>query len=161
MRKKRGFHRFFTVFSKLLGFSTSMESAFSGNVCNFHPVKGRQFFECLLKLLLNENALEYLLIEPFRKNKGKKGSFPRKRQTVFDLFLKACGLVRTQFSLNETNWLSPLRTAVPFWGQITYNLTGLSPKRDCGSKRFKPSASAVRYGPGSDVRVAIACCIHG
>ena len=26
-------------------------------------------------------------------------------------------------------------TAVPAWGQITYNLTVLSPKRDCGSKR--------------------------
>ena len=28
-------------------------------------------------------------------------------------------------------------TAVPFWGQTTWNLTALSPKRDCGSKRVK------------------------
>ena len=27
------------------------------------------------------------------------------------------------------------RTAVPFWGQSTSNLTGLPPKRDCGPKR--------------------------
>ena len=30
--------------------------------------------------------------------------------------------------------LTPFRTAVPFRGQITQNLSGLSPKRDCGSK---------------------------
>ena len=30
-----------------------------------------------------------------------------------------------------------LRTAVPFWGPIACNLTGLPPKRDCGSKRVK------------------------
>ena len=28
-----------------------------------------------------------------------------------------------------------LRAAVPFWGQSTQLLTGLSPKPDCGSKR--------------------------
>ena len=33
--------------------------------------------------------------------------------------------------------LNPYSTAVPFWGQTTWNLTGLSPKRDCGSKRVK------------------------
>ena len=30
--------------------------------------------------------------------------------------------------------LNPFRTAVPFWGKILENLSGLSPKRDCGSK---------------------------
>ena len=30
--------------------------------------------------------------------------------------------------------VDPFRAAAPFWGQRTYNLTGLSPKRDCGSK---------------------------
>ena len=30
---------------------------------------------------------------------------------------------------------NPFRTAVPFWGQTTWNSSGLSPKRDCGSKR--------------------------
>ena len=31
---------------------------------------------------------------------------------------------------------NPFRTAVPFWVQITWNLSGFSPKRDCASKRF-------------------------
>ena len=31
----------------------------------------------------------------------------------------------------------PFSTAVPFWGQTTSYLSGLSPKRDCGSKRVK------------------------
>ena len=34
-----------------------------------------------------------------------------------------------------TLYFNPFRTAVPFWGQTTRNLSGLSPKRDCGSKR--------------------------
>ena len=29
----------------------------------------------------------------------------------------------------------PLRTAVPFWGQTTYNLHELSPQWECGAKR--------------------------
>ena len=33
--------------------------------------------------------------------------------------------------------LNPFITAVPFWGQTTWNLNGLSPKRNCGSKRVK------------------------
>ena len=33
--------------------------------------------------------------------------------------------------------LNPFWTAVPFWGQITYNLSELSPKRDCSSKGVK------------------------
>ena len=32
----------------------------------------------------------------------------------------------------------PSRTAVPFWGQIALNLSGLSPKRDCGPKARIP-----------------------
>ena len=32
-----------------------------------------------------------------------------------------------------SNRLNPFRTAVPFWGQTTRSLTGLSPERDCGS----------------------------
>ena len=36
---------------------------------------------------------------------------------------------------------NPFRTAVPFWGQTTRNLTGSSPKRDCGSKRLDPKSS--------------------
>ena len=38
---------------------------------------------------------------------------------------------------------NPFRTAVPFWEQITWNLSGLSPKRDCGSKRVKKNGSVV------------------
>ena len=30
--------------------------------------------------------------------------------------------------------LNPFRTAFPFWGQITYNLSRFPPKRECGSK---------------------------
>ena len=30
--------------------------------------------------------------------------------------------------------VNPFRTAVPFWWQITWNLTRLSPERDCGSE---------------------------
>ena len=33
--------------------------------------------------------------------------------------------------------LAYFRTAVPFWGQSTWSLTGLSPKWDCGSKGDK------------------------
>ena len=33
--------------------------------------------------------------------------------------------------------VNPFRTAVPFWGQSTWSLTGLSPKRGCGSKGVK------------------------
>ena len=37
---------------------------------------------------------------------------------------------------------NPFRTtAVPFWGQTTWNLTGLSPKRDGGSKRVNTLCS--------------------
>ena len=37
--------------------------------------------------------------------------------------------------------LNPFRTAIPFWGQTTWILSGLSPKRDCRSKRVKWGAS--------------------
>ena len=33
--------------------------------------------------------------------------------------------------------INPLRAAVPLWGESTQNLTRLSPKRDCSSKRVK------------------------
>ena len=31
--------------------------------------------------------------------------------------------------------INPFSTTVPFWGQFTYNLSGLSPKQDCSPKR--------------------------
>ena len=37
--------------------------------------------------------------------------------------------------LVKTDLLNPFRTAVPFRGQTDWNLSRLSPKRDCGSKR--------------------------
>ena len=42
--------------------------------------------------------------------------------------------------------INPFRTAVPFWGRITYSLTGVSPKWDCGSKRVK------RHSEGSTIK---------
>ena len=33
--------------------------------------------------------------------------------------------------------VNPFRAAVPFWGQITQNLSVLSPKQNCGSKEVK------------------------
>ena len=36
--------------------------------------------------------------------------------------------------------INPFRTAFPFWGQNTWNLTDLSPERDCGSERVNSSA---------------------
>ena len=44
-----------------------------------------------------------------------------------------CGMIQTVFN--------PFRTAVPFWGQNTWNLTGLSPKQNCGSKRVKKTGN--------------------
>ena len=44
-----------------------------------------------------------------------------------------------------TGVVNPFRTAVPFWGQTTWNLTGLSPKRDCGSKRVNPFRTGVPF----------------
>ena len=37
-------------------------------------------------------------------------------------------------SSRKKNELSTCRTAVPFWTQITCNLSGSSPKRDCSPK---------------------------
>ena len=41
--------------------------------------------------------------------------------------------------------INPFRAAVPFWGQTTQNSTGVSPKRDCGSKRVKVVAQNCTY----------------
>ena len=40
--------------------------------------------------------------------------------------------------------LSPLRTAVPFWGKTTQISSGLSPKRDCGPKKGQERAGGIR-----------------
>ena len=41
------------------------------------------------------------------------------------------------------NNVNPFRTAAPFWGPITWNLSGLSPKRDCGSEGVKAAFAPV------------------
>ena len=54
--------------------------------------------------------------------------------------------------------INPAGTAVPFCGQITYNSTGFSQKRDCGSKKAKsfqllvPSGLASMYSVTSAPR---------
>ena len=40
--------------------------------------------------------------------------------------------------------LNPFRTAVPFWGRTTSNLSGLSPKRDCGTNRVNVTPGYIR-----------------
>ena len=37
------------------------------------------------------------------------------------------------------------RNAVAFWGQTSCNLTGLSPKRECGSQRVNPFRTPVPF----------------
>ena len=49
--------------------------------------------------------------------------------------------------------VNPFRTAVPFWGQTTWNLSGLSPQRDRGSKGVKhPWTSPERPPTGGKKR---------
>ena len=53
--------------------------------------------------------------------------------------------------------VNPFRTAVPFWGKITY--TGLSPTRNCDSKRAKahpPAAAAAEGGLNQDLTTVAA-----
>ena len=63
------------------------------------------------------------------------------RQNVIEAHLLLCVMMTVMaknraFEKKHDTWrLNPFRTAVPFWGQTTSSLTGLSPKRDCGSKR--------------------------
>ena len=52
----------------------------------------------------------------------------------FPLFTSSKNINGFVFLIPFINTVNPFRTAVPFWGQITYNLTGLSPKWDCGSR---------------------------
>ena len=40
-------------------------------------------------------------------------------------------------------FITLFRTAVSRWGQITWNLSGVSPKRDWSCRRFKPFAHLV------------------
>ena len=53
---------------------------------------------------------------------------------VYLMLLKSLGSVSYRHRVLALKLLNPFRTAVPFWGQSTWSLTGLSPKWDCGSK---------------------------
>ena len=57
------------------------------------------------------------------------------RVIFFALFVLDVGVAPTN--------VIPFRTAVPFWGQTAWSLTGLSPKRDYGSKRVNSCHSKV------------------
>ena len=46
---------------------------------------------------------------------------------------------------------NPFRTAVPFWGQITYNLCELSPKRDCGSEGVETATARRQQGAQEEI----------
>ena len=46
--------------------------------------------------------------------------------------------------VEQQSVINPFRTAVPFWGQTTRNLSGLSQLRDCGSKGVKHSPVVAR-----------------
>ena len=39
--------------------------------------------------------------------------------------------------------VNPFRTAIPFWGQLTWDLSDLSPKRDGGPKRVERQGGRV------------------
>ena len=53
--------------------------------------------------------------------------------------------------LDSSSPINPFRTAVPFGDKTTLNLTGLSPERDCGSKRV----NSVEGGNQSRVLFAV------
>ena len=48
--------------------------------------------------------------------------------------------------------LNPFRTAVPIQGQLAWNLSGLSPKRDCGSKGRTRKVLSLWHTHGSAPR---------
>ena len=48
--------------------------------------------------------------------------------------------------------INPARTAAPFLGQTAWNLTGLSPKRDCGSKRVDDKKRRLQQRPSAWLR---------
>ena len=59
-----------------------------------------------------------------------------------------CTLRHNRATINintSSRFIDPFRTAVPFWVQSTWNLTGLYPKRDCGSKNIKLHGISGRF----------------
>ena len=87
-----------------------------------------------------------------------RGTNPRLVYFHFDFRFSISILFRYTLSLVlgtkllRFEWFVPkrgcsLRTAVPFWGQTTQNLTGLSPKWDCGSKGVKRVKPLTGHAP--------------
>ena len=59
----------------------------------------------------------------------------------------------------EAHTINPFRTAVPFWGQTCQISSGLSPKRDCGSKGVKAAAGVPStYLPKYMMKIQIMLC---
>ena len=54
--------------------------------------------------------------------------------------------------------LNPFRSAVPFWGQITHNLTGLSPKRDCSPEGVNSYPGRRSYRQRSSGQTVVVGC---
>ena len=73
------------------------------------------------------------------REEGKNTTLSHHKNTGFTLIVKTntwwCSHFVKQW---YTFSLSPLRTGVPSGGQSTQELSGLSPRRDCGSKRVRP-----------------------
>ena len=55
-------------------------------------------------------------------------------ENLRDELLETTSVTDEKQSILATQHPNSFRTAVPFWGQTTWNLTGLSQKRNCGSK---------------------------
>ena len=74
-----------------------------------------------------------LLIDPSRNKNARMMGTYHTRYLVY-ILLYVCVL-----------HINPFRTAVPFWGHTALKLNGLSPKRDCGSRKssFYPSTSST------------------
>ena len=60
---------------------------------------------------------------------------PSSRQSPTECIYRMILRRQPEMFAKENRVLDPFRTAVPFWGQTTWKLRGLSPIRDCGSKR--------------------------
>ena len=86
----------------------------------------------------------------FRKV-GKKGGIDNNglyysRCIIYTSIYAAHRMIQAALSSHAR---TDFRTAVPCWGQTTYNLTGLSPKRDCGSKRVNATIEESIVLPGA------------
>ena len=108
--------------------------------------------EIVLKTVHNHNATSdfhfdffYILAWPMRSVEAIVRWFP----TWFHFFLRF-GVIYW-WNRSHLNIVIPFRIAVPVWGQATWSLSALPPKRDCGPKRvdnigtpeFKPHRGEI------------------